>query len=147
MKHIKLLAITALSLCLFAVTSCEKAFFPLTADDLVGTKWEGYSTFDGHKQYLLWTFTSTTEAEYELHKEEGKDATKDSPLSFKVSGTYSYNNLKDTFTATLDNNNGYTMADFPYTAEGHFLPSSFTVTITMNSGVKTDPILFIKAKE
>ena len=147
MKKFKLLAVAVLSLCLFAFSSCEKTFFPLSVEQLVGTKWEGYFTLDGHQQYILWTFTSTTGVEYENHAETGKDATKDSPVSFKVSGTFTYNNLTDTFNATFDNNNGYTLLDFPYTAEGHFFPNSMSFVMRTKSGLKTDNIVLKKVKE
>ena len=128
MKPIKILAIAALSLCLFAFTSCEKGFFPTSVDDLVGTKWVGYTTVGEYKQCIVWTFTSTTEVEYENHSELDKDATQDSPLSFKVAGTYIYNTLKDTFTAEFTNNCGYTsLLGLPYHTEGHFLINSMTV--------------------
>ena len=141
MKHFKLLALAALSLCLVAISSCEKAFYPLSVEKLVGTKWEGYVTLDGNKQYILWTFTGNTTVEYENHSEPGKDATKDSPLRFKVKGTFTYNNLLDTFNATFDDDCGYTMLDFPYTAEGHFFPNSLTFVLKTKSGLKTDDIL------
>ncbi len=143
MKRIKLLAIAALSLCLFAFTSCEKGFFPTSAEDLAGTKWVGYFTFNGYKQCLVWTFTSATEVEYENHAELKKDATKDSPLIFKVAGTYSYNPLKDTFTADFTDDCGFTVSGLPYHAEGHFLISSMTVKYD----ILDETILYIKLNE
>ena len=147
MKRFKLLAFAALSLCLFAISSCEKAFYPLSVEKLVGTKWEGYVTMGDYKQYILWTFTGTTTVEYENHSELDKDATKDSPLKFKVSGTFTYNNLLDTFNANFDDDNGYNLADFPYTAEGHFFPNSMTFVLKTKSGLKTDDILLKLIKE
>ena len=144
MKRIKLLAIAALTLCLFALSSCEKGFFPLYPEDLVGTRWElPYAVDGGYKQYFMWTFTSITEVEFEKHTEVDKDATRESPVTYKVMGTFSYKNLKDTFNVKFNQSITGAEEDVPFEATGNFLVNSMRVKL----GTLEKAVIFFKVRE